>query len=127
MMMLPPVGPGASTERRRRTRRATDRVAEPASREAGVEAPFGVDPAPEVEARPSRRGGRRASDRAPEPEASPSKVARAPRPYAPLVAQIIANVLGVEQTRTRLRASLAEAEALYAQKRERPKRSRGEA
>lgn len=127
MMMLPPVGPGARTDRRNRTRRVSDRRADAASATPDVEAPFAVDPEPAAERRPPRRGGRRASDKAQETQGEPAKFARAPRPYAPLVAQIIANVIGVEQTRIRRRASLAEAEALYAPKRERPKKPRGEA
>lgn len=130
--MLPPVGAGARIERRSRARRAADDglgAARPASGVGpeAVEAPFAADAEPETFRRPPRRGGRRASDGEKSAEAGPSKAARAPRPFAPLVAQIIANVMGLEQTRTRRRASIAEAEALYRPKRERPKRPRGEA
>lgn len=130
MMMLPPVGGPPKVERRSRARRVNDRVEEtaaPDAPEAAVEAPFAVDPEPETSGRPLRRGGRRASDKAGDAEPGPAKAARAPRPFAPLVAQIIANVMGLEQTRLRRRASLAEADALYRPKRERAKRPRGEA
>ncbi|MFC3690926.1 hypothetical protein [Chenggangzhangella methanolivorans] len=130
MMMLPPVGPGERAERRRRARRASDRGADTAAAgsasEAGIEAPFPIEPDPIIDTRQSRRGGRRASDRAQGAEAEAPRFPQAPKPYAPLVAQLIAGVMGLEQTRARRRASLAEAEAAYRPKRERPKRSRGE-
>lgn len=130
MMMLPPVGGSPKVERRSRARRVNDRVeptAAPDAPEAAVDAPFSPEPEREAVRRPPRKGGRRASDRAQEAEAGPAKAARAPKPFAPLVAQIIANVMGLEQTRVRRRGSLAEADALYRPKRERAKRSRGEA
>jgi hypothetical protein len=129
MLMLPPIPPSEAGGRRnrrvgdRRTggRRATDRA------EA-------VDPAaPAAEAREGRKpvrgrgGGRRASDREQAAPADAAPFGRAPKPHAPLVAQLVATVLDVEQTRARRRGTLDEAVALYEQPPERPKRSRGEA
>lgn len=130
-MVTPPMIGQPRIERRSRARRAGDRVAgaeevRSASSTEGVEAAAAIAPEHDGMKRPPRRAGRRASDQSADGGASP-KSARAPRPFAPLVAQIIANVMGLEQTRSRRRGSLADADALYRPKRERAKRSRGEA
>lgn len=67
------------------------------------------------------RTGRRSTDRKPDPAlpgqeprtGAPGIEPRLGRPYAPLVAQLIAGKLGVAQTRLRRRGSVAEAAAAY--------------
>jgi hypothetical protein len=128
MMMLPPITPATSgprAERRVGARRAADRTEQPG---AAVEEP-GAAPELGAESRARPRGranGRRASDREPEAAAA-APFGRAPKPHAPLVAQLVATALDLEQTRSRRRASVNEAVALYGRRREKPKRSRGEA
>ncbi|WP_128778941.1 hypothetical protein [Hansschlegelia zhihuaiae] len=128
MMMLPPIAPtisGERPERRARARRVADRTQQT---DAAVEQP---DAAPGLQAEPrarfrGRARGRRASDREPE-TASAAPFGCAPKPHAPLVAQLVATALGLEQTRSRRRGSIEEAVALYGRRREKPKRPRGEA
>lgn len=124
MLLLPPVVNSAS-ERRVGPRRRVDRTAagQPAEpfRPEATKPEVTIDPP----ARRSRRG-RRATDQ-PTPDETTQSFARAPKPYAPLVAQLIATALGIEQTRARRRGADADAAALYARPRERPKRSRGDA
>ena len=123
MLLLPPdVKP--TPDRRVRLRRRVDSAAagqpvETARMEA--ESELTIDPP----ARRARRG-RRATDQS-KPDETPPSFARAPKPYAPLVAQLIATVLGMEQTRARRRGADADAAALYGRPIERPKRSRGDA
>lgn len=134
MLILPPPSPPvpeverSRTDRRARTRRKraieTDAehppTPEPAARMAADE--------PVVERMKPRSRGRRKTDReeigVSQADASTS---RRSRPHAPLVAQLIATALGVEQTRVRRRGTVDEAAALYGRKPDRPKRSRGEA
>lgn len=129
MLMLPPISAGGKVERRVRARRMEDGRVPPEQPKAAVDPIPATGPEAESDARSTRKWGRRASDRQPaqEQDAPGAATARAPRAYAPLVAQLIASALGLEQTRARRRGSVAEATELYRRKRERPRRSRGEA
>lgn len=132
MLTLPPPQPTSRTDRsgdrRVRNRRAR-------SAEAHAEDGFAPEPALEADGpepvlqrmKPRSRGRRKTDHEQPRAEASGPATSRAARPHAPLVAQLIATALGVEQTRVRRRGTLDQATALYGKKAERPKRSRGEA
>jgi hypothetical protein len=94
--------------------------------EEAVEPAAGAASARDAADRSSGGGRRRESDRDPAEEA-PLRKARAGRPYAPLVAQVIATALGLAQTRARRRGTVAEAEALYRRPVATPKPPRGSA
>lgn len=128
MLSLPPTNTiSRSGDRRVRNRRRQDpdAAAAPAFDPGRIEEAAG--PEPVLQRMKPRNPGRRKSDRVQaEAEEGPATT-RAARPHAPLVAQLIATALNVEQTRARRRGTLEEATALYARKAEKYKRSRGEA
>lgn len=135
MMNLPPPDGPARPERRARDRRVPDRRKTAKATGETVMGPEGAGaprlPEPVVEPVPGFRSrgrgpGRRRTDREPGPEtgAGPRPVSK---PHAPLIAQLIATELNLEQTRVKRRGSEKDAAALYTRKFERAKPSRGEA
>lgn len=126
MLLLPPASPATRTERRTADRRKADR-GKRAAEAADARAFEPVAEAERGESASGRRwkGGRRATEKAPETPAA-SAPRRSNRPFAPLVAQLIATALGVEQTRKRRRGSVEEAAALYRDRPPAPK-PRGDA
>lgn len=128
MLILPPSPPASGT-----TRSGDRRVRQRRTRAAGAAAPEDVaaeaaaEPQPVVRRMPPRSRGRRKTDHDPSDAPSEPARSRAGRPYAPLIAQLIATALGLEQTRARRRGAPEQASALYAAKPARPKRDRGEA
>lgn len=126
MLMLPPIAKTDAPERRvGQRRRAERRAAAQAVNPAAEAFRPNAEAEPTVEPAGRKGRGRRAADRA-APD-GPGAFVRAPKSFAPLVAQLIATALGVEQTRIRRRGANEEATALYRRPRERPKRSRGDA
>lgn len=133
MLLLPPAAPASGPDRRIAARRAGDRRKRVSGQAAEFEtiAPEAVAAAPAAEPEPDagaarrRRGGRRKTDRI-EVEEPSSASARVQRPHAPLVAQLIATALNLEQTRVRRRGTVEQATELYRRKPPRPK-PRGEA
>lgn len=106
MLSLPPVSQAGRPERVSRRKRKVDAAqAEPVERR---ERPASVKP---VEDRRKGGRGRRREDQAQEAAAVPS---RPGRPFAPLVAQLIATSIGAPQTRPRRRAAVQDAINAYA-------------
>jgi hypothetical protein len=137
MMVLPPPDGPARPERRARDRRVSDRrksakaKGDPILEPEGAGAPRFEEPLVEAVSGPAfrtrgRGAGRRRSDRETGPDTS-SETRFVSKPHAPLVAQLIATALNLEQTRVKRRGSEKDAAALYAPKTERAKPSRGEA
>lgn len=137
MVTLPPLEGAPRPERRVRERRVSDRRR--AAKASGVDLPEPEGPAaPRFSAHPvepidgaafrarGRGAGRRKTDRDPLAEAEPA-IRSASKPHAPLVAQLIATALDLEQTRVKRRGSEKDAVALYSRKAERARRARGEA
>ncbi|WP_020179558.1 hypothetical protein [Methylopila sp. M107] len=138
MMILPPSqGPGRA-ERRAGDRRVADRARKAKAADASAPEADGIFAAgpddggeqgseasggPAFRAR-GRGPGRRRTDR---DQSGATANRSAGKPHAPLVAQLIATALNLEQTRTKRRGSEQDAAALYARKAERVKPSRGEA
>lgn len=117
MLLLPPAASAAQIDPRP-ARRVSDRRkrAAEAAGAAGAEEQaraYSVPPTEKAERR-SRKWGRRASDaQSGSASGEDDASSRRPRAYAPLVAQLIATALGVEQTRARRRGKVEDALALY--------------
>lgn len=134
MLLLPPAAPASGPDRRVAARRAAERrkrVSGPSAEfEAGapeaMAASQSAEPEPDDGAVRRRRAGRRKTDRIEAEAPDVTGTARVQRPHAPLVAQLIATALDLEQTRVRRRGTLEQATELYRRKPPRPK-PRGEA
>lgn len=137
MVILPPPDGPIRPERRSRDRRVSDRrraskaKALDAAEPDGPGAPrFGespVEPVAEAAFRARGRGaGRRKTDRDPSAETD-QPIRSASKPHAPLVAQLIATALDLEQTRVKRRGSEKDAAALYGRKATRARPPRGTA
>ncbi len=136
MLILPPSSAAFETERRLRGRRAADRRMVAVSPPSVAADPDPIrretaDLEPEAASGPrlkprGRNGGRPRSDRQSAGGDGPASRTRW-KPHAPLVAQLIATALNLEQTRARRRGSAEDAAALYARKPEKAKPTRGEA
>lgn len=121
MLLLPPSSIDAARDRRVGDRRAAAR------RKTAAEDSIAPETVAPIRQTRPRNGGRRKTDRDQVPPASAPPGSSAAKPHAPLIAQLIAGAMGLEQTRVRRRGSLDDAVKLYERKPERSKPPRGEA
>ncbi len=137
MVILPPAEGPVRPERRSRDRRVSDRRRAAKATVSDVIEPEGagaqrvdespVEPAAGAAFQARGRGaGRRKTDRDASAETEPP-MRSASKPHAPLVAQLIATALDLEQTRVKRRGSEKDAAALYGRKATRARPPRGTA